>query len=281
MFAKTDLFKTFSFDPYIAQAIRTPKRVAVPKGVLTGVVTFKVDVDGSLKDVKPAQAENPNKQRFNGETPIFSVILALEWYPRNEMTAPDHSSSEKDLLRLVAKGDHRAFRVLYDRYAPKTQAFALRILQDDMLAEEVMQETMLKLWQLGDKLTEIEHLNAYLKTLSRNYCYNLLRRKQLELRVEGEMATEWDEANNDTEELILLNEARQLLQQAVDTLPQYHRRVYELCHQQGLKYHEAAEQLGLSPHSVKTYMKQALKSIREFLRDRGDFAVLLLIFKLF
>lgn len=195
------------------------------------------------------------------------------------MIKPLHSDVE--LLQKVAGGDQHAFRLIYDRYAPQVQAFSLRILQDDMLAEEVMQETMLKLWQQGEKLASIENLDAYLRVLSRNYCYNILRRKKLEQRVEGELAATWEETHHATEELVLLNEARQLLQGAVDALPDYHRKVYELCHQQGLKYQEAAERLQLSPHSVKTYMKQALRSIREHLRDRGDLMVLLLIFKLF
>lgn len=197
------------------------------------------------------------------------------------MVSSSSIHSEKELLRKVAEGDHHAFREVYDRYAPKIRVFASRVLKDDELANDVMQESMLKLWQLGPKLTEIQQLDAYLKTLSRNYCYNVLRRKQLESRVEGELGDEWSDTTNETEDLVLLNEAKHLLQGAVNALPNYHRRVYELCHQQGLKYQEAADKLGLSPHSVKTYMKQALRSIREHLRHRGDYIVLLLIFDLF
>lgn len=198
------------------------------------------------------------------------------------MGLPAHTiDTEADLLQKTAEGDHEAFRVLYNRYAPKVHAFALYILHDHAIAEEVMQEVMLKIWRLGNRLAAIDHLEAYLKTTSRNYCYNLLRRNVLERKIQSELAIDWDEGSDETEELVLLNEARHSLQEAVDQLPEYLKRVFQLCHLEGLKYEEAAQQLQLSSHSVRTYMKHALRDIRRHLRERADLAILIVIFNLF
>src|SRR5690606_15708864 len=105
---------------------------------------------------------------------------------------------------------------------------------------------------------------------SRNYCYNLLRRQQLERKTDADRAGDWDEAVNDTEELVLVNEAKGLVKEAKDAMPQYHRNVYELCREEGKTYDEAASLLNLSRHTVQTYMKLALRFIREYISNRSN-----------
>ena len=68
---------------------------------------------------------------------------------------------------------------------------------------------------------------------------------------------------------------------AIAQLPAQQREVYQLCHQQGLKYEEVAEKLGLAPSTVATHMKLALKSLRNYLQKHINIYALLVIFKLF
>ncbi len=189
--------------------------------------------------------------------------------------------NETELLAKVAGGDQRAFRIIYEYYGGKTYLFAMRILNSDVLAEEVMQLTMLKLWQLGEELKEINNLDAYLNTITRNTCYNVIRRRKLEHQANEYIRLNYSDVDNDTEELIKLNETKKVLQDAIDALPQYHRAVYQLCHQEGLKYEEAAERLNLSKSTVQTYMKLSLRFLRNHLAKNGDIGVLIIIFKLF
>ncbi|MGF1923927.1 MAG: sigma factor-like helix-turn-helix DNA-binding protein, partial [Bacteroidia bacterium] len=63
-------------------------------------------------------------------------------------------------------------------------------------------------------------------------------------------------------------------------LPPKQREVYILCHQQGLKYEEVAQQLGLAPSTVATHMKLALRFLRSYLQKNADLAILIIIFKL-
>lgn len=196
------------------------------------------------------------------------------------MSASELLDDTRELLARVARGEEQAFRILYDLYSRKVYAFAFSILKDPVLGEEVMQESMLKIWQMGPKSREIKNLDAYLKMISRNYCFNLLRRQKLEQRVSSKLFQDWEEAHDETQDLLLLKEAKKILQDAVDTLPQYHKKVYELCYQKGMKYEEAAEELQLSPHTVKTYMKHSLRTIRTYLSQNSDLAILLILFKI-
>lgn len=188
---------------------------------------------------------------------------------------------DQELLKRVAKGDERAFEIIYYHYSRKIYFFSLRTLQSPILAEEVVQEVMLKLWRMGALLNDINHLERYLKTASRNASLNLLRRQEIERRANDLVGISWDEANNETEELLLLNDTRRLLEEAIALLPPQQQEVYRLCHQQGLKYEEVAQKLHLAPTTVATHMKLALRFLRSYLQKHTDVTIMAILFKLF
>ena len=82
-----------------------------------------------------------------------------------------------------------------------------------------------------------------------------------------------------TEETVLFQEAGRMVQPAMETLPPQQRNVYQLCHEQGLKYEEAARELGLSPDTVHTHMKQALKNIRIYMKQLDAMLVLMMLMR--
>lgn len=196
------------------------------------------------------------------------------------MPAPKIYSSF-ELLSKVAKGDERAFDQLYYTYSKKVYLFAFKILQSEVLSEEVMQEVMLKLWKMGRELEKVNNLDSYLRTASKNASLNMLRQQEAENRADELLANSWKESHNETEEQVILNETRKILINAIALLPQQQREVYKLCHQQGLKYEEAARQLNLSPATVATHMKLALRFLRSYLQKNTDIVALFIIFKLF
>lgn len=189
--------------------------------------------------------------------------------------------NEDELLSKAAGGDHHAFRILYDRYYNKIYAFTLHLLKTDQLAEDVTQETFLKLWKEGYALTQIRNLEGFLVTIARNRSLDLLRRTKLQVRTDLYHATNWKDVHNDTEESIILNDAKRVLEKAIDRLPPQQKLVYQLCHQDGLKYEEAAVKLNLSVLTVQSYMKLALRSVRKYMADHTDIAIFFIILKLF
>lgn len=199
----------------------------------------------------------------------------------NENMKSINNLSDHELLMRVSEKDETAFRILYNRYYNKVYTYAMRIFKNETQAEEVVQEVMLKLWKFGDKLSQIQNLDAYLKVSSKNKALDLLRRQEHLRHAESELSMDWKGYHNETEEQILLNETRQILKNAIDQLPEQQRTVYLLCHQDGLKYQQAADKLNLSPETVKFYMKLALRSLRSYLTNHTDVVSLIIIFKLF
>lgn len=187
---------------------------------------------------------------------------------------------ERDLLEKIAERNEFAFGTIYNQYRKKIYTFALRLLKSKQMAEEVVQESFLKIWMMGDALNKISNIEAFLVTLARNRSLDALRKQQRESKAGFTQSNLWTEEHNETEETILLNDTRGLLQSGIDLLPPQQKLVYLLCHQDGLKYEEAAERLNLSPLTVKTHMQHALRFLRAYVLKNSDMAVALILLKI-
>lgn len=188
--------------------------------------------------------------------------------------------NEHELLQSIANRDARAFSDFYYHFHRKVFTFSLRLLKSEIQAEEVVQEVFLKIWNLETTVTEIINIDAYLKTLARNRSMDILRRAALEARNLRSQQQNWTEAHNETEELLILNDTRKIIEKGVALLPAQQRKVYEMCHQQGMKYEEVATQLNISYFTVQTHMKLALKFLRNYLKNHSDLAGILIILKI-
>lgn len=187
---------------------------------------------------------------------------------------------EHELLASIAEGNQLAFKKVYDAYFFRTYTFAFHVLHSKELAQEVVQESMLKIWQLGYKLLEVRDLEGYLKTIAKRKAIDLLRKQVLEQKTVQYAQEKWHEDHDETEETIILNETREILERGISKLPTQQRLVYQLCQQQGLKYEEAAQQLNISPGTVHRHMKLALSFLRGYMKEHTDITILLIIFRL-
>ena len=188
--------------------------------------------------------------------------------------------SEKALLAKIAEGDALAFKVVYEKYYDPIFKFAYRLLHSAELAEEVIQETMLYVWQLGQKLHGIDNFEAYVKTIARRRAIDLLRINEQALVLERDLLASTDITEPTNEEALLLESARVALEKGIEKLPDQQRQVYIMCYHNGLKYQEVADRLGISHGTVQTHMKLALKYLREYIRKHGHVAAIAVIFKL-
>lgn len=190
-------------------------------------------------------------------------------------------SNEDQLLARVASGDQHAFKEVYEIYFSKTYNFAFYVLHDRESAQEVVQEVMLHIWQMGQQLLDIRNLEAYLKTLAKRKAIDQLRRIELDRKISKDKGIQWQESHNDTVEGIILKDTRAILEQGIAQLPPQQKAVYQLCQQQGLKYEEAARQLHIAPGTVHRHMKLALKSLRTYVSQHTNIGILLIILRLF
>jgi RNA polymerase sigma-70 factor (family 1) len=169
---------------------------------------------------------------------------------------------EQHLLDLIAASDEQAFRHLFDTFSGKVYGFALKITRSKSLSEEIVQDVFMKIWINRESLEAIRSFPAYLFTLTRNHTFNTLKRIAIEQAAKSAIGKKLSHVNHDTEDAINFHESQQRLTQAINNLPPQQRLVYSLCHQEGLKYEEVAERLKISRLTVKTHMREALRSIK-------------------
>lgn len=171
--------------------------------------------------------------------------------------------NEAVLLAKIARGDERAFREIFDHYQQGMFTFAQKITRSNADAEEIVQDIFLKVWCNRNQLLNVENFGGYLNRLVRNHAFNLLRHEAVVSKVKTEIGLNSSSNDLGTQQALDYKETKELLDNVVSRLPEQQRRVYALCHLEGLKYDEVAAQLNISPDTVHYHMKLALATIRE------------------
>lgn len=172
--------------------------------------------------------------------------------------------SDQQLFRMISDGNEKAFTLLFHRYVPRLLPFAQKLTKEQAVSENIIQETFLKIWLGRDQLEEIENPSAWLYRIAANECYKVLRRQALATHI-----TAPAEITNHPQETIHLRELSVLVKEAVATLPEQRRKVYQLSRENGMTIPQIAEVLQLSPSTVKNTLVTALKIIRTYLQERG------------
>lgn len=174
--------------------------------------------------------------------------------------------NENNVLARIAHGDHRSFCILFDHYQGYVYAFGKKLTKSEHQAEEIVQDIFMKIWQVRETLAGIDNFPSYLTRLVQNQSYSILRKRVVQKRFVSERNRDRLSWINDLNRDLDMKETVRLLDEILQNLPPQQRKAYELCHQQGLKYEEAAKEMNISTDTVHYHMKLALKAIRTHFR---------------
>ncbi|MDO7849990.1 RNA polymerase sigma-70 factor [Hymenobacter convexus] len=174
--------------------------------------------------------------------------------------------SELEYLRRLRLSDERAFDALFRHYSALVYRFAFSYLKSRPVAEEIVQECFIKIWEKREQVRDDQPLKSYLFTIAHHAVLNELRRDQHHLRLQGQVAAGRPESVTNEAEY---EEMENLYQAALEQLPPKQREVFVLSRQQGLTYPEIAEMQGLSVKTVEAHIARALKTMRSYLRLHG------------
>jgi RNA polymerase sigma-70 factor (ECF subfamily) len=192
---------------------------------------------------------------------------------------PDIPYTDTDLFTLIAEGDEAAFNNLYRRYIPILVPFLRKFTRADVPADEIIQETFIRLWLGRDKLPEIEQPRSWIFKIASHVAFSWLKKDLRYQQVVSNMHTATAAAgqHDAVNEHLHLLETRRLIQQAVNSLSGQRKKIYLLSREQGLTIPAIAEQLQLSPNTVKNALVRALADIRQHLQQAGYQLPLLLL----
>ena len=175
----------------------------------------------------------------------------------------------------AAQNDARAFRQLYDASSPRLYGLALRILQRRELAEEALQESFVSIWHhAGDYQAGLSASMTWMTTLVRNKSFDLLRRQQAEVEIDGDdfdervLASLHDPASNPADALELSSEARALAI-CMSALEERHRHAVGLAFFHDLSHSDVAQKLAIPIGTVKTWIRRSLARLQACLSAGG------------
>ena len=189
---------------------------------------------------------------------------------------PSISNIDKALILQVSEGDEYAFRILFDQYRDKIFSIAWKITGVRAAGEDVVQEVFIKLWMNKEKLAEVENLNAYVNTITRNHILNNLRKVAYEQTFLEDLIREQSVNIKKVSDPVLYNELQNLVHCAIQQLSPQQKKVFQLSRTEGLKHAEIAAQLNISRSTVKDHMVEALRSIKVFLNTHESLIGLLI-----
>ena len=200
------------------------------------------------------------------------------------------NAGEAALVRAVADGSEEALAALYDRHVDGVHAVALRLTGDRGIAEEVVQETFLALWNRAELFDPaVGSLGTWLRSIARNRTVDRLRARGRRPMLVTLGAGDADEPDAGLDRLgpgatVLggaapdpspeaaaeLASVREAVGAAVAAMPETEQVVIVLAYREGLTQQEIAERLGWPLGTVKTRTRRALARLRELLETDDE-----------
>jgi RNA polymerase sigma-70 factor (family 1) len=204
---------------------------------------------------------------------LFSIALLIAM--RNSVQIFNH-----DYLADIANGDQEAFSRFFHAFKNKIYSFSYSFTRSAEVAEEITQDVFIKVWTNRESLTEIESPDAWLSTITKNLCFNYLKKRALERKATGVLQKTKLPSEQNVEQYLSYKERVKQVAEAIDQLSPQQRLIFKLNRDKGLKNEEIAHQLNLSPNTVKTHMVTALRKIRSFLESHAAHLFSLILFLL-
>ena len=186
--------------------------------------------------------------------------------------------TEKELACRLITGDMEAFNEIYQRYFHPVYCNALKITREIPVAEDVLQEVFITLWEKRATIDPENSLAGWLFIVCYHKSVNILRKKLREslLYKNLQPPSLQPPEENSMEEEIRYGTQWKILENALSCLSPQRRKVFELCKLQGKTYEEAALELRISKYTVKEYLSSAVASIKEYsLHHPGSTAALI------
>lgn len=151
----------------------------------------------------------------------------------------------------------------------------MHFTRSDTTAEEIVQEIFLKLWLQRESLEQIGNFGAYLYIITRNLCFDHLKKLAREQVMKKNFSQMAASVENEVESRVIRNNYELLLNRALEELPSQQRKIYQLSFQYDHKHDEIARQLNISKNTVKAHLAKARAAVRNYFEGYVDFIVLL------
>lgn len=193
-------------------------------------------------------------------------------------------SDDAQLLNEIKKGDNQAFEYLFKTYYPRLRGYAVRFVEDEETARDIIQECFMRFWEKREMLSAVS-VTSLLFAMVRNGCLNYLKhlsiveKHQIEYlaTIDGEERLYHTDLSLDAEHKLLYTELQEQINIVIGQLPERSREVFLMSRFNGLKNREIADKLQISTTAVEKHISKALKSFSQHFKDKYPVDIYILI----
>lgn len=182
---------------------------------------------------------------------------------------------EEILIQRLIDGEQTAFELLFRFYYPGLVTFASQIVLDSDEAEEIVQDFFVKLWSNRKDIKKVSTLKSYFFTSVKNRALNVLKKEKISERVRSELCKMIETEQLYQPDLFIESDLQSRIVTAFGKLSVRTNEVFALSRFKGFSNDQIAFQLNISKRTVETHISNALKILRQELKD---YMFLLLLF---
>jgi len=182
----------------------------------------------------------------------------------------------KLLILQLQQGSEQAFTLLYDKYSKQLYRNILRLTKDEDVAEELLQDLFLKIWESRENINPEKSFKSFLYKVAENMVYAHIRKIAKDNRLIDKLVISYVDIDTNAEDLIISKENQDLLHKAIAHLPPQRKQVYMLCKLEGKSYEEVSSELGISTSTIRNQIVKANKAVKQYFVLNQDIAIILI-----
>jgi RNA polymerase sigma-70 factor (family 1) len=169
------------------------------------------------------------------------------------------------LIRELQKGNEAGFTSIFNQFYASLVLYTYRITDDQAAAEDIVEETFIRIWNKRDSLSEIHSLKSYLYTIARNGCLSWIRKNKRENAHFKTITSIEEEFERSPLENMIYSETMAKIYAAMEKLPKQCKRVFMMHYIEGKKITEIAVELKISIGTVKTHKVRGIDLLQKAL----------------
>lgn len=185
--------------------------------------------------------------------------------------------AETILLGEVRRGCKKAFAKIYKFYRSQVYSTIRKQISDDAIAEELMQDVFIKIWEKKAELDLDKSFSAYLSCIANSRVVDYCRKAKRDKMVMDNLQLVATEIIDDPMESSFSKNENDFLQQAINQLSPQRKRIFTLCKLDGKSYEEVSKLIGVSTSTISDHIVKATKLLRKILVDSKVFYCILFV----
>ena len=189
----------------------------------------------------------------------------------------ESGATDEELITQLSNGYVKALEILFHRYYSQLCRYAMKYVNNEEVAEELVSGMFTHIWEKRDILQLTSSCKAYLYTAVKNGSLNYVKSQYARQQFQSEANENQYPSISLAFEDLTYQELQVIIQEGIDTLPEKCRIIFNLSRQAGLSYEEIATELGISKKTVKAQIGIALQKLRLYVGSHWDKLLVVLV----